>query len=260
MAGPIRDGNAELTNNNWHVRATDLSKYFSVSQVHLLNDFEAIAYSLTELDRSQIANLGLAPVCDLAIPEFTVGVLGPGTGLGAAALLRREGNLFPLITEAGHVGFAPETALQREVLTVLKRFKYGRLSDERLLSGYGLENIYGALAEIYNKRTLQLSAADIFNNADSDSLALQAVNLFFEILGQVAGNFVLATGAFDGIYIAGGIVQRYPERLKNSAFRSGFENKGRHRGIMERVPTLLIKHKDPGLLGAAVVARSLVNC
>jgi glucokinase len=77
------------------------------------------------------------------------------------------------------------------------------------------------------------------------------------VLGQVAGNLALTLGATDGIFVAGGIVRRYPELLKASGFRSGFENKGRHRSLMERVPSSLIIHEQPGLLGASEVARRL---
>ena len=66
------------------------------------------------------------------------------------------------------------------------------------------------------------------------------MDLFFEILGQVAGDFALTFGADQGVYIGGGIVQRYPEKLCDSNFRKGFENKGRHSHLMKQIPTLLI--------------------
>ncbi len=81
--------------------------------------------------------------------------------------------------------------------------------------------------------------------------------MFFEILGQVAGDYVLSIGATDGVFIAGGIVRRYPALLENSRFRSGFESKGRHRSLMERIPTQLILHEQPGLLGASYCALEL---
>ncbi len=83
--------------------------------------------------------------------------------------------------------------------------------------------------------------------------------LFFEVLGQVAGDHALALSAEDGVYIAGGIVKRYPELLASSRFRAGFERKGRHRTIMERIPTQLILHEQPGLLGASYCALQLVK-
>ena len=74
-------------------------------------------------------------------------------------------------------------------------------------------------------------------------------------MGQVAGDLALTLGAFDGVYIAGGIAKRYPEILCDGTFRSAFKAKGRHRHIMERIPTYLITHEQPGLLGASYLAQ-----
>jgi glucokinase len=112
---------------------------------------------------------------------------------------------------------------------------------------------------IHGEKRAHLAPAEIFRAVidNSDSLASEAVQMFFEVFGQVAGDFALALGAQDGIFIAGGIAKRYPDLLKNSGFRSGFENKGRYRSLMERVPTQLILHDQPGLLGAAYCAIQL---
>jgi glucokinase len=148
--------------------------------------------------------------------------------------------------------------MQLEVLKQLRE-RYERVSDERLISGPGLENIYWALRKIHGKPATKITTAEIFSRvlANEDVIAAESTQLFYEALGQVAGNLALALGAFDGVYLAGGIVKRYPDLLKTSSFRSGFENKGRHRSLMERVPTLLILHAQPGLLGASYCAREL---
>ena len=112
---------------------------------------------------------------------------------------------------------------------------------------------------IHGEKRAHLDAAAIFRAAidNSDPLAAEAVQMFFEVFGQAAGDYALALGAEDGIFIAGGISKRYPDLLVNSRFRSAFENKGRHRSLMERVPTQLILHDQPGLLGAAYCALQL---
>ena len=97
----------------------------------------------------------------------------------------------------------------------------------------------------------QLSAAEIFAERRPGNLAAEAVDVFFELLGQVAGDVALTLGAVDGVYIAGGIAKRYPEILEDSRFRTAFEGKGRRRALMERIPTRLITYDQPGLLGAA---------
>lgn len=257
-AGPVQSNCVKFTNNSWHLKGPSLKAAFDGAHVRILNDFEAVACSLPLLRQPHLQTVGSPEIPALDQDSFTLGVIGPGTGLGAAGLLRRNGHTFPLITEAGHVSFAPETKLQKAVWELLWQ-RLGRVSDERLLSGVGLENIRSALAEIQGEPAGPLKVTEIFAEADTCPLAGEAVHLFFQILGQAAGNFALATGAFDGIYIGGGIAQRYEARLAASAFREGFENKGRHRHLMERIPVMLIKHPFPGLLGASAVAREIAG-
>jgi glucokinase len=257
-AGPVVDDHVELTNNHWVLDRRALGERFPSAKVKLLNDFESISYSIPLLDETDVSTVGLVPAGTGDKRQLTFGVLGPGTGLGTGGLLVRDSGIYPIVGEGSHEGFAPESALQFRVLKQLRR-RFDRVSNERLVSGPGLENIYWALCRIREKATSELSASEIFSRvlANEDPIAVEAVQLFFEVLGQAAGNLALALGAFDGVYLAGGIVKRYPDLLNSSRFRFGFENKGRHRPLMEKVPTLLITHQQPGLLGASYCARAL---
>ena len=257
-AGPIIDKRVRFTNNHWEIAADELAAEFSVDAVRLLNDFEAIAYSVPHLTEDECMPIGLPEPRPLDADNYMVGIIGPGTGLGAVGL-RRHGDLYlPIAGEASHGGFAPETQVQIDILRTLRE-RFDRVSSERLVSGPGLQNIYWALMRIHGEKRGHLAPAEIFKAAidNTDPLASEAVQMFFEVFGQVAGDFALALGAQDGIFIAGGIAKRYPDLLKNSGFRSGFENKGRYRSLMERVPTQLILHDQPGLLGAAYCALKL---
>jgi glucokinase len=261
-AGPIIDKRVCFTNNHWEIAADDLGAEFSIEGVRLLNDFEAIAYSVPFLSADDCMPIGLPEPGPLDAEHYMVGVIGPGTGLGAVGLRKHGDILLPIAGEAGHGGFAPETQVQIDILRALRE-RYDRVSSERLVSGPGLENIYWALMRIHGEKRAHLSPAEIFKVAidNSDPLAAEAVQMFFEVFGQVAGDLALTLGAEDGIFIAGGISKRYPDLLRNSGFRHGFENKGRHRSLMERVPTQLILHDQPGLLGAAYCALQLYgNC
>jgi glucokinase len=258
VAGPIVDDSVRFTNNHWSIDCRELRQDFPSAEVRLLNDFESIAYSLPLLGKSDLATIGLESAGLEGRTGYTVGVLGPGTGLGVAALVRTGHGLHPIVGEGGHVGFAPESKLQLQVLMLLRE-RYERVSNERLLSGPGLENIYWAIRRIHGDRGARLTAPEIFQRAlaNEDVHAAEALQLFYEALGQAAGNLVLSLGAWDGVYIAGGILKRYPELLQAGRFRSGFENKGRYRAMLEKVPTFLILHPQPGLLGAAYCARQM---
>lgn len=256
VAAHVVDGRARFLNSEWSIDQAELEACYPDSRVRLVNDFQAVAHAIPVLGEEMLEAIGERLP---AIPEsadFVVGIVGPGTGLGAGALLRVAGNLKALPSEGGHWGFAPESPLQRDLLQALSEH-HERVSDERLVSGPGIENVYRALHQVHGQAPVERTAAEVFEAAlaGDDPLAVETEQLFWEVLGQVAGNLALALGARDGLYVAGGIARRYPERIRASRFRAGFENKGRHRGLMEGIPTALIVHPQPGLLGAAALAR-----
>ena len=255
-AGPVINGEVLFTNSNWKLNANELASAFDGAKVGLLNDFEAIGYALPHLKTEDYAPIGTSLAVNLDQPDFCMAIIGPGTGLGAGGIRKKNAELSSIIGEGGHVGFAPETPLQTEILARL-RGKFERVCDERLISGPGIINIHQALADIRGEQIPSLGAADIFSLSlnDEHSLEQDSVALFFEVLGQVAGNLALTLGAYDGVFIGGGIVSRYPGQITSSLFRKGFEHKGRHRALMEKIPTLLILHPHPGLLGASHFAR-----
>jgi glucokinase len=248
VAGPVKEGRAKFSNLPWEVDCRALASQFNFAQIGLMNDFEAIALAITELPASDVHQLGGPPM--LHGPGQQLGVVGPGTGLGAAMLLTPPENRV-IVTEAGHASFTPENEQQLNILCRLKA-DHGRVSNERVLSGKGLENIYWALSPTDER----LPAAEIFslNNAGSDPVANMAVNEFVRILGQFAGDFALTTGSYDGIFIAGGIFAQQLNSIDPMLFREAFENKGRHAALMRTIPTAVITHQQPGLLGAAIAA------
>ena len=255
VAGPVVGNTVQVTNNHWTLNAEDIAADFSIDKVRLLNDFEAVAYSIPQMQAGDTEVIGLPDNKPKLDDDFNIAILGPGTGLGTAGLIRRGQALIPIVGEGGHIGFAPKSQVQVEILNAL-RSKFDRVSVERLVSGSGLENIYWALTRTHGEQRTQLSAQEIFANSD-DPGATETIQMFFEILGQVAGDLALTLGATDGVYLAGGIAKRYPKLLQNSGFRNAFDDKGRHRALMEQIPTLLITHDEPGLLGAAYCALEL---
>ncbi len=266
VAGPIVNGSVKFLNNNWHLNQDHLRSHFTTDHVWLLNDWEAIAYSLRSLTQNSLIHLGGPRFSiDGSEKRFVYGALGPGSGLGVTGLCGEGSTAVPLVTEGGHVGFAPESDLQRQILEFLQSKFDNRVSRERLLSGPGLVNIHQALCAINDVPLVDSTPSQIAElgikeaNTKTEFLFAQTMSLFFEILGQVAGDVALDMGASNGVFIGGGIAQRYPEQLLNSRFRAGFENKGRHRDLMEQIPTQLITHKNPGLVGASVYARQRMS-
>ena len=158
--------------------------------------------------------------------------------------------------EGGHVDFAPLDAQEALVFRELSA-RFGRVSVERLLSGEGIMNIYGALAVEYAGSKDYQTPAQVPEAAlnASNPLAVETLELFCRVLGAVAGNLALTVGARGGVYIAGGIVPRFVEVLRRSGFRERFESKGRFRGYLAEIPVRVVVKQDLGLSGAMMKLR-----
>ena len=159
-------------------------------------------------------------------------------------------------SEGGHVSFTPNTREQADILFLLQE-QFGHVSAERILSGQGLINLYQSLcalsdqqAEFEQPKEVHIAALD-----GSCDIARRALQVFCQVMGGFAGNLALNLDCTGGVYIAGGIVPRFVEFFQASEFRSFFEEKGRFKDYLSAIPTFLITHDNPGLLGASAYLR-----
>ena len=252
VAGPVTNGEIDLTNSPWAVSETALSG-LGLKPVRLINDFEALAWGAPVVPATELASLGGPEAGD---PKSAIAVLGPGTGFGVSALARDiHGAEIAMPSEGGHACFAPGDAVEDEILRILRK-RYDRVSIERLICGPGLLNMHRALAEIDGRETHIDDPAQITEQALEDPRSRCGATLarFCAILGAVAGDIALTTGSRGGVYIAGGIAPRILPFLQASPFRERFERKGRFQDYMAAIPTNVILHKHAALLGAARVA------
>ncbi|WP_266180333.1 glucokinase [Dyella humicola] len=256
-AGRISEGETvKVTNNPWQVAAHALQTELQMDSVHLVNDFAAQAMAVPLLLADQLSSVGPQPLPPLGTREpQTYVVMGPGTGLGVAGLLRRESHWIVLETEGGHAGFAAHTAEDVEILHRLND-RFGRVSNERMICGNGLVNLYLALADIAGEPAEEYTPEDITSRAEAgtDPLCVRTVETLAGIFGSVAGDLVLSLGGWDGVYLTGGVLPILLPWIKRGNFRERFEAKGRFRETMEQVPTVAMVHPEPGLLGAAALA------
>lgn len=248
-AGPINGEVLKLTNSAWEIRPDRLAGELGVERLSIVNDFGAVAHAVARLGEDQYRHL-CGPAETLP-RDGVISVIGPGTGLGVAQLLRREGAYRVVETEGGHVHFAPLDAVEDEIAERLRE-RFGRVSVERLAAGMGLANIHGALAAMEGRtvpsrddKALWAAALD-----GSDSFAAAALDRYCLCLGAIAGDLALAQGAC-GVVIAGGLGLRLADRLPRSGFAGRFVAKGRFEGHMARIKVKLLLHPQPGLFGAA---------
>jgi len=247
VAGPVTDGQAQLTNRTWVISEQELRR-FGCQYALLINDFVALAFAVDTLGAADLRILGPQLT---GLDDEPISFLGAGTGFGVSCLARYRDRMVPMATEGGHIGFAPSDEQEVAVWQQMSR-RFGRVSVERILSGPGLEGLYQALEQVSGRQAPELSAAQIVANAgNGDAGCAAAVTMFCAIFGSVAGDFALAHGARGGVYIAGGIAQKIEQALARSSFRTRFESKGRLSPYVKAIPTTLILSGDAALLGAA---------
>lgn len=262
VAGPVQQQDtfqqARLTNLPWQLDTRSMSERLGIARIALLNDFQAIGYSLDELGDDELAPLQSAPAVNRA-PRL---VVGAGTGLGVCTLCPDGDDYISYPTEGGHIAFAPTDEQQLELLRFLQA-EYGRVSCERLLSGSGLGAIYRFLLQRRGGDDTLLQQADpaaaigTAAMAGSNPLALQAVSLFSRIYGATVGDLALASLPAGGVFIAGGIAPKLLPFLQNGSFVEAFCAKGRMSELMHGLPLQVITNPQAGLLGAAHFAARL---
>lgn len=249
FAGPVGGEVIKLTNNPWVIRPDHIPETLGAKRYKLVNDFGAVAHAVAQLDARHFRRLCGAdrPLTDADV----VSIVGPGTGLGVAQLLRRDGHYHVIETEGGHIDFAPLDSFEDKLLVQLRE-RHRRVSIERVASGMGLANIYEALAGIEGRPRRYRDEKALWTAAiaSEDSLATAALDRFCLALGAAAGDIALAQGA-DAVVIAGGLGLRLIDHLPRSGFRDRFIAKGRFERRMDQMPVHLITYEQPGLFGAA---------
>ena len=250
VAGPVSDGAAVLTNSDWTVSVRGLRDGFGFEAASVLNDFAANAMAVPLLQPDDVDTINSGQ----AIESAPIAVIGPGTGLGVAALVPGENGPAVVPTEGGHAAMAPADDEEYELLRILRR-EFGHVSAERVLSGQGIVNLYGALAAVRNLPAVFADPAEITGAMDGDELAAETVSRFFAMLGGFVGDTALTLGARGGVYLMGGILPRLGERLQASSFLDRVHAKGRFRDYLREIPIKLAVHENPALLGLSTLAK-----
>ncbi len=248
IAGPVTGDHVALTNQNWSFSIAEATVELGLKDLLVVNDFAAAAMGIPYLAPADFMPIG----GDGQAASGPIGVLGPGTGLGMSCLLPEPAGWRQLPSEGGHATMPATTEEESRIIAIL-RGRHEHVSAERVLTGAGLVNLYTVVCELAGLPARALEPADITEAAlaGSDDQCGRALDLFCAMLGTVAGNLALTLCATGGVYIAGGIVPQFKERFAASEFRDRFVAKGRFRTYLEAIPTYLILHPSPALVGLA---------
>ncbi len=255
-AGPVRGDRVTMLNAGRIVDAAELRATFGFRSIRLVNDFEALAWALPALAPSDLRPLGPLPIPG----EGTLAVVGPGTGFGTTALIRRPGGDVAFATEGGHASIPAEDKRDEAIIRVLRE-QFGYVSIEHILTGWGLVNLYHAVGLVDGLVLRERTNADIVAHAVAGTCEASVATLatFCAFLGSVAGNAALSFGAMGGVFIGGGVAPRFPDFLAASPFRARFEAKGRMRPYVEAIPTALITRPLPAFVGLQRLAEGAAD-
>ncbi|MFI5395526.1 MAG: glucokinase [Candidatus Binatia bacterium] len=264
VAGPVREGHAQITNLPWIVDAENLRTVLGTQRVKLINDLEATAYGILTLAPADLLELNQGDT----VPG-NAAVIAAGTGLGEGLLFWDGAQHHPVPSEGGHADFAPRNELETELWAFLRE-RHQHVSYERLLSGPGLVNIYEFLrnsgrghepSSLAARMREEDPAAAITQAAlqGGPPLCVQALDLFCAIYGAEAGNLALKVMATGGVYVAGGIAPKIRAKLVDGTFMAAFCDKGRMAPLMDVMPVGVVLRETTALQGAGFCAARLLE-
>lgn len=261
VAGPVSSGKAVITNLPWSVDEEHLKNALSMRSVKLLNDLEAISWSVPSLEKDDIYALN-----DNSQPVRggTIAVIAPGTGLGEAFLVWDGTRYLAQASEGGHTDLAPRNELEIELLRYLLK-KYEHVSYERVCSGIGIPNIYNFFKDSGKREEPEWLRKELVNVQDPSPLIVNTalekgsscpiceatLEMFISLLGAEAGNMALKILPTGGVYLGGGIPPRILPQLQKGLLMKNFLHKGRMTKLLAKMPVNVILKTDMALTGTA---------
>ncbi|RYE72970.1 MAG: bifunctional transcriptional regulator/glucokinase, partial [Oxalobacteraceae bacterium] len=142
LANPISGDFIRMTNRDWQFSTDEVRRTLGLNTLLIVNDFTALAMALPGFRPEDLMQVGGGKPQANAV----AGVLGPGTGLGVSGVIPTLDGFVTLGSEGGHVNFAPSDEREFAILQYAWR-EWRHVSNERLISGPGMEIIYRALAQ-----------------------------------------------------------------------------------------------------------------
>lgn len=248
VATPVTADEIVMTNSPWRFSQARLRANLGLDRLAVINDFAAQALSLPHLTGDDLEALSHGTAVSHA-PRI---VVGPGTGLGLAALVGGAAGPRQVVAgEGGHCSLAPVTDEQADVLAYLRR-QFDHVSAERVVSGQGLVNLYRAAAHLEGHRPNDFAPADVVAAASvsGDRASKRALRLFTEFLGGYVGSQALSFGARGGVYLTGGVLGHVKDQIDLELLLRHFTAKGRFATYLQSIPIWFIQTQHSALRGA----------
>jgi glucokinase len=254
-AGPVVGHTVKLTNVPWEVDARQVEQSFGLRRVNLLNDLQAMAYSVPVLEAPEVHVLQEGE----ALRGGNIALIAAGTGLGEALLHNVDHRFIPSASEGGHADFAARTEREITLVRELTR-RFGRADVEHVISGRGIVNIHAVLHREPCAAGIDIERPDApaaITGAAFEhrcQACVETLDLFVEAYGAEAGNLALRSVSTGGLFIGGGVAAKILPALTTGLFMRAFLAKPPLDAMLARMPVKVILNAEAGLLGAAVFA------
>ena len=252
-AGP-RDGQRiALTNNDWVLDTEEIGSALSTANVGLMNDLEAVALALPELNPGDVEWFK-APMSSsgLGLHRAPMLAVNVGTGFGAACAVPTAGDWVACPSEAGHTSLGASNSEELAVFNAVAGNRPATIED--LLSGHGVSSLYAALNR---DRTQPPMSAEEVMKSTSDPVAEQVRHLFGVVFGRVVGDLVLTSGAWGGVFLCGSVATHWSAGRDAPSFLAAMAGTSPMQRRLSQVPCGVIAHSTPALLGLEIAARRL---
>ncbi|MCB1361833.1 MAG: glucokinase [Rhodobacter sp.] len=242
VAGPVRDGVAQMTNLSWTIAAPDLAAVAGTERVAILNDLQAQGHALHALDPRHLRPLLPGRPADATATQL---VVGAGTGFNAAPVHHLPHGTHVAASECGHIHL-PQQGEQEQALARHLTQRHGIATIEEVLSGRGLV----ALHHWITGEDLPAEHLTAAIAAGEPGMRDTGV-LYARVLGRTLANLALTHLPFGGLYLIGSVARTLAPVLVDLGMGETFAEMGRFSPLMAAFPVLAVEDDYAALLGCA---------
>ena len=238
VAGPKNGETITMSNRDWKICVKEIKEKFEIKNCYLLNDWEAIAYSLSSLKEKDLRVLKKGSGLYEA-PKF---VIGPGTGLGAALYSKINDIEYVNPTELGNT----QTSVQHylDIFEIGFSEKFTILED--VFSGPGISRV---AHELIGEN---LSGEEILQRAQADDIqCISLIERYIKCFAVLSSEVALSYNCHGGIFIAGSFMRGLEKYFDLDSFTNDFigTRKQIHQDFLGNIPVFLVKREFTPLYG-----------
>lgn len=246
IAAPVDLDSIQFVNNHWAFNLTDIKQKLLPSRVHFFNDVEMLGYALPHLPSTSLLQIGGGVLQETA-PKLALSL---GSGIGTSLVIHHH-DWIAIPSEGGHSAMMIEDEFTKEFWDYLKKSNKNELIIEDFIAGKkGIPQLIDFLHAVYSSEDVKPQPVELVERLinKKDAFAVQLFTKYCVMIGKVAKNYTLITGA-KSVYLAGGVIPRFLEFFAQSEFRSSFESSISVGQLLKNIPTFVVTDPYPALIG-----------